>query len=185
MHTKTKAVPTNYTYLIITPLAVAASWFFHELAHWATGTFLGYNMAMTLNTAYPLNGTYLSTAHAQLIDAAGPLLTLTEAVLIFFIMRKREATLLYPFLFTCFYMRLLATIISLLNPNDEARISQSLGIGTFTLPLLVTAFLFVLLYKTAAGYGISKKLNSSALLLIMLFSSLIVLSDQFLKLRLI
>jgi hypothetical protein len=82
-------------------------------------------------------------------------------------------------------MRLLATIISLLNPNDEARISQSLGFGTCTLPLLVTAFLFVLLYKTAARYGFSKKFNGSALLLIMLFSSLIVLSDQFLKLRLI
>lgn len=185
MITKTQTAPSYGMYALVAAFAVAVSWLLHEFAHWATGTYLGYNMAMTLNTAYYLNEASRSTVHKQLIDAAGPLITLAEAVIVFLVMKQRQAKLLYVFLFTCFYSRLLATIISFLNPNDEARLSQSLGIGTFTLPLLMTAVLFVLLYRISSLYEFSRKFNIVNLVLIILFSSMIILSDQFFRIRLI
>ncbi|ANE51301.1 hypothetical protein [Flavisolibacter tropicus] len=185
MTTKTNAIRINAKYILITLAAVVLSWVLHELAHWATGTFLGYQMAMTLNTAYAVDASGTSNAHAQIISAAGPLLTLLEALLVFGIMHNRPAQALYAFLFTCFYTRLLATGISFLNLNDEARISKALGVGTFTLPLIMTAILFVLLFRTSASYGFSKRFNLATLGLIILFSSILILSDQYFKIRLL
>jgi len=136
--TTTKTV--NTAYVFITFLAVVATWEIHEFAHWLAGRILGYQMAMTLNKSYSLQGT--TAAHAQIISGAGPLVTLGEAVLVFILMDRSNRRLLYPFLFTCFYCRLLAALISFRNLNDEARISKFLRIGTFTLPLLMTAALF-------------------------------------------
>lgn len=177
------AFTINRKYILITPLAVLSSWLLHELAHYFTGELLGYDMAMTLNKSYPVNGSYNKNSHYHLISAAGPLVTLLEAFLVYFLMRRGRNYLLYPFLFTCFYIRLMAAIISFFNPNDEARISKALGIGTFTLPLLIVALLFYLVYQIAKDYAVTKKFNLITLVFIILFSSAIILSDQFLQLR--
>lgn len=182
---RTKDNTIRFTYILITAFAVLFTWMLHEFAHWAAGTYLGYDMAMTLNKTYPVSGAYDTDAHYQLISAAGPLVTLLEAIVIFFTMRSFSTKWLYPFLFTCFYMRLLAAGISLGNPNDEARISQSLGIGTFTLPIVMNAILFFLLYKISGLYGFSKKFNFLTLCLVLLFSSVLILLDQFFGVRVI
>jgi len=179
-----KANRVDTKYLLVTGLAVALSWTIHEFAHWSAGTFLGYDMAMTLNKVFPVNGQYSSSSHYQIISAAGPLLTLAEAIVIFVIMRRMEIKLLYPFLFTCLYMRFFATIISFRNPNDEARISKSLGLGTFTLPIIMTAILLLLVYKVSLQYGFDIKFNIINLGLIIFFSSFIILADQFFHVRL-
>ncbi|OLY91102.1 hypothetical protein SAMN05444008_11843 [Cnuella takakiae] len=175
----------NPAYLLITVVVVVASWLLHEGAHYLAGIALGYPMAMTLNTAYPVSGSYNSSAHEQWISAAGPLFTLLSAILVFVLMGKGRRPLLYPVLFTAFYMRLLAGIISLFNPNDEARISSWLGLGRFTLPLLVVAILGWLLYKRASEQGVSRRVNWVTLLVVMVVASAIVLSDQFFRLRLL
>jgi hypothetical protein len=172
-------------YIAVFALAVLLSWVLHELCHWMTGEYLGYNMAMTLNTSYPLEGKYVNDTHNQLISAAGPLFTLLEAILVFILMIQRKRILLYPFLFTCFYMRLLATIISFGNPNDEARISTAMGIGKFTLPIIVTGILFLLVYRISKRYALSTAFNLKNLGLVILFTSIIILTDMFLKVRLI
>lgn len=165
-------------YILICLLAVVLSWVLHEFAHWITGVALGYDMTMTLNATYPTNRKMNSEADQQIMSAAGPLFTLLQAVVIYILMKSKQRKLLYPFLFTCLYMRLLAMGLSFINPNDEARISKYLGIGTFTLPLIVSAFLFLLVYRISKQYSFSKKFNAINVGLVMLFSSILVLADQ-------
>ena len=172
-------------YIIITGIAVLLSWIFHEFAHFFAGRLLGYDMAMSFNKSYPLSGQYSSDTDYLIVSVAGPILTLLEGIIIFFIMRYRKIYLLYPFLFTCFYMRLLATLISFLNPNDEARISKAIGWGTFTLPMAVTLFLFYLIYHISRQYRFDKKFNLINLGLVIFFSSIIILADQFYQLRIL
>ncbi|MEO5564428.1 MAG: hypothetical protein ABIR18_13360, partial [Chitinophagaceae bacterium] len=130
-------------------------------------------------------GQYNSDSDYQVISAAGPAITLIEAIIVFSIMRRRKEILLYPFLFTCFYMRFFATGISFLNPNDEARISKSLGIGMFTLPIIMTVVLFYLVYKVSQQYSLSTRFNSITLALVIFFTSIIILSDQFFHIQLL
>lgn len=125
-------------YVGVFAIAVFFSWTLHELAHWTIGEYFGYEMAMTLNPAFAINGNFSRDLHYQIISAAGPIFILSQAALIYALMKNKNRVLLYPILFTCFYMRLFATIISFRHPNDEARISTAIGIGKFTLPLIVT-----------------------------------------------
>ena len=176
-------IDTKYIWIFI--FAVLFSWIFHELAHLITGEILGYNMKMTLNSTYPAAGKHSSDLHYHVISAAGPLFTLCEAIVVFILMYWRNRVLLYPFLFTCFYIRFLAMAISLFNPNDEARISTAMGIGKFTLPIIVSGTLFYMVYKISSRYGLSKKFNLVNLGLAILFSSVIILTDMFFHINLI
>ena len=58
-------------------------------------------------------------------------------------------------LYMAFFSRLLAAAVSVLNPNDEARISAQLGFGTWTLPLIVVAALFALTYLASRHLKLS------------------------------
>ena len=133
----------NIKYILITAIAVISSFFFHELAHFITGKILGYEMGISLNSAFLLEGEYQSEWHQQLISAAGPIFTILQAILIFYCIQKTNNRYWYPFLFFAFYFRVLATVISIFNPNDEARISAWLGLGYWILPLLVSFSLLI------------------------------------------
>ncbi len=172
-------------YIAVFAIAVFLSWILHELAHWAAGEYLGYKMGMTLNKSYPISGQLSKDLHYQIISAAGPIFTLCEAFLVFLLMAQRKRILLYPFIFTCFYMRLFATVISFRHPNDEARISTAIGIGKFTLPIIMTGILFALLYKVSKAYSFNTKFNLANLGLTILFSSLIILADMYFKVRIL
>lgn len=168
----------NYPqYILITIVAAAASWELHEFSHWLTGTLLGYEMKMTLNTTYPAIGYYLNN-DAMIVSLAGPLITLIQAFVFFFLLKRHFSVTLFPFLFVCFYMRLLATAMSFTNPNDEARISLDLGWGTFTLPVIVTALLFYLVFRTVKRRKISTGMVVLTTLLTLVISSAIILTDQ-------
>lgn len=175
----------NWKYVFLTFIFLFLSWELHELAHWTMGTILGYDMIMTLNQGYPSSGQYNKDWHYTIISAAGPVITITEAIIFFFILKAKKQIIFYSILFICFYMRFLATALSFRHPNDEARISKSIGLGTFTLPLLVTALLFYLVYNSSKKFGLSIKFNLLNFLLLILFSSLIILTDQFLHVRLL
>ncbi|HVG41660.1 MAG TPA: hypothetical protein VM888_08615 [Chitinophagaceae bacterium] len=173
------------TYILVLFVAAILTWLLHEWAHWLTGTLLGNKMVMTLNTSYPISKFYEEKGDKYLVDMAGPLITLMQAIIVFILMKYRNIKWLYPFLFVCFYIRLLAACLSFLNPNDEARVSKGLGLGTFTLPLLMVSILFFLIYSTSQRYHFSKKFNLVNLAFIILFTSVIILSDQFFHITLL
>ncbi|WP_299440002.1 hypothetical protein [uncultured Aquimarina sp.] len=169
----------NIKYILITAIAVVSSFFFHELAHFITGKLLGYEMGMTLNSAFLLEGEYQSAWHQQLVSAAGPLFTMLQAFVIFYFIKKTNNKYWYPFLFFAFYSRVLAMIISIFNPNDEARISAWLGLGYWMLPLLVGFTLLILLIKTSKEQGYNLKFNLINYLLSSVFIAGVVFSDQY------
>jgi len=179
------AIKIEKKYIAIFAGAVLLTWIFHELAHLIAGEMLGYKMKMTLNSTYPAVGEHSSDLHNQIISAAGPIFTLCEAAVVCALMYWRKRILLYPFLFTCFYMRCMALFISLFNSNDEARISTAMGIGKFTLPIIVSGTLFYMVYKISLRYALSQEFNLANLGLAILFSWVLILTDMFFHINLI
>ncbi|TSE10525.1 MULTISPECIES: hypothetical protein [Aquimarina] len=169
----------NIKYILIMTLAVVLSFFFHELAHLLTGKLLGYPMQMTLNSAFLVEGEYKTVWHEHIVSAAGPLFTVLTAFVFFYVIRKTKNMYWYPFLFFAFAFRLMAMIVSIFNPNDEARISQWLGLGYWILPLLVCFTLLFLLIKTSKEQEYTIKFNLINYLLTSVFIAGVVFTDQY------
>ncbi|MBQ0735511.1 hypothetical protein [Aquimarina celericrescens] len=169
----------NIKYILITAVAVVSSFFFHELAHLVAGELLGYPMKMTLNSTFLAEGEYANPWHQQLVSAAGPIFTIVISFVFFYIIRKTNNTYLYPFLFFGFYMRFMAMIISIIHPNDEARISAWLGLGYWILPLLVCFTLLFLIIKISKEQKYTIKFNLINYLLTSVFVAGVVLTDQY------
>lgn len=128
-------------------VATILTFLIHESAHWLMGTALGYTMTFHLNGVAAT--TAMQPAHKALVDAAGPLVTVLQGVVAFMLVMRSRQIVAYAFLYIAAFMRLLATAISLMHLNDEARLSQYLGLGTWTLPLLVTAGLVFLVWRAS------------------------------------
>lgn len=171
----------NLTYVLVTMVAVFLTWLFHEFAHWCVGEILGNEMVMTLNTCYPKSGRYLADWHSMAISAAGPLVTILQALIFYFLLKKSNSSVLFSFLLTALYMRALAGIMNFINLNDEGRISDALGLSSFTLPFIVFGILFYLVYSIVTNKGLAAKFVTATILLIMLLSSILILSDQAFK----
>ncbi len=166
-------------YLLAAALVVLLTWLIHEFAHWLTSEFFGYETRMTLNKTGAIQGPSPTEAHHLIISAAGPIITLVQAVIAFFLLKNRSWNkYVYLILFTAFYMRFLAGLMNLINLNDEGRISSSLGIGTYTLPIIVSGFLFYLVYTASKKHGLRWPFQLATTLAIMVFSSALILLDQ-------
>ena len=96
-------------------------------------------------TRLPRHHSKETVAGWRALAAAGELETLAEALIALALVQARSSAAAWVFLFWAAFMRFMATVISLFNPNDEARISEWLGWGPWALPLMVTAALFLLL----------------------------------------
>lgn len=155
---------------VITATALAACIFvthwLHELGHALVAKGLGYEVLLSSNKVVPVAGDYASRLHQDLVSIAGPLVTIAIA-LAAFVWRSRIGFLAPIILWNTFTMRLLAAVASIGNPNDEARVSASLGLGTWTIPIVVCGFLLLLfglvarerklglLWYLAAWFGMS------------------------------
>lgn len=170
----------NYKVALGIVVLVIASFFFHELAHYLMGEALGYDMIMTMNTVNVADGlSYTHDWHRQLVSAAGPIFTIITAIISYVLLSKKDHIYIYIILLIAFIQRFLAAGISLKSPNDEARISESLGLGTMTLPILVSIVLFTLVYLAARKWKYSFKFSLISFLIISLSITALVLTDQF------
>lgn len=172
----------NFTIRMIAGIVVLviASFFFHELSHYLMGEALGYDMVMTMNTVNLADGqTYTHNWHRQLVSAGGPIFTIITAIIGFAVLSKKDHIYVYIILFIAFIQRFLAASASLMSPNDEARISDSLGIGTMTLPIIVSIGLFTLVYLAARKWNYSFKFSLISFFIISLSIAALVLTDQF------
>lgn len=175
----------TFKYILLSLVAVFLSFFVHELCHWTTGEALGYKMTMTLNTVSLAEGIYTKSWHETLVSAAGPVFTILQAFAFYIFMKRYNDTNLYPFLFTPLYMRVLAGVMNYFNLNDEGRISHSLHIGDYTLSIIVCLVLLFFVIKISRQYKYTAKFQSINFLLVMIFSSILIMADQFLKIRII
>lgn len=175
----------NFKYIAACAIAVLLSWVLHEFSHWAAGEMLGFNMGMSLNKTFELNPGMAQMSDSNIITIAGPVFTFCQALLFYWLIRKTGNRLLYPFLFVCFYMRLFAALVSFRHLNDEANVSNNLGIGAYVLPVIVTVLLFLMVFHISRSKKWSLKFNMATLGLIITFSSAVIMVDQFFKIRLL
>lgn len=164
-------------YVCLVAAAILFTFAVHELAHWAVGTWLGNEMRITLNSAYPVARAYKEPWHSTVVSLAGPVVTLLQAFAAFLLLRSGRRRWLYPFLLTALVMRLLAGVMNVVNPNNEGRIGQALGLGLYTIPLLVCVLLAFLVYRISRRHGFTARFNAASTVLVILFSSVLILMD--------
>lgn len=157
-------------YIGVMIVATFATFFFHEMSHWIAYELLGYNAGFTLNGASLKDSSIkLTKAHRIITSAAGPIFTICQAIVFYFILKKHKNIMLYPFLFLPFVMRLGAGWANIFQPNDEGRISLDLGLNLYVISIIVVVFLFFLVFK------ISKKNTISLIQNIITFIASVVL----------
>jgi hypothetical protein len=122
----------------------------HEAGHWAGGRLWGLDMYLQLNKAGPADPDANPGFWAQItMTSGGPVVTLVQA-LIGVVLARRFPLPGFALVFTAAFMRILAFAISILvNPNDEARIGEMLGLGPYPVHLAVIGILLALLAVTA------------------------------------
>ena len=176
----------TFNYILLAFLAVLVTWLIHEFAHWLAYTLQGYDAFMGLNKA-GVRGDSTPNIDQQILGAAaGPIITLLQAVLVYFYLKRRGWNkYLYLLVFIPFYMRFLAGLMNFIMPNDEGFISQHFGLGLFTISILISLALFALVYKTSKIFELKPKFHIITTLLVMVFSSLVILADQFFRIVLI
>ncbi len=129
-------------------LVMFATFVVHEAAHGLAGAALGYDMEVSSNRANPVDGK-ATKQHAVLISAAGPAVTVLGAALVLLSSWRMLAA--FQIVLAAFLMRLLASGVSVFNPNDEMRISISLGLHPWLLPAAVNAGLLIIMLIVSAG----------------------------------
>ena len=127
----------------------------HEGGHWLAAVLLGHDAHYGLNSAGAV-GTVTAADHA-LISTAGPAVTVIQAIVALWLVQSRASAAAWVFLFWAAFMRFLATVASLFNANDEARVSAWLGWGAWTLPVIVSAGLLALLVAGSRRLRVSWK----------------------------
>ncbi len=137
----------NWRHIPLFILATFATYVLHEAAHWAAGELLGYDMWVNINSAGLANGVYRNAWHGQLVSIAGPFITMVQAIIAFIILRKHKTIIAFAFLFSALIMRFVAMLMSFIHPNDEARVSEWLGLGHWTLHIGVVLILLSLTLK--------------------------------------
>lgn len=173
-------------YILTVVLSVILTWIVHEFAHWITYSLLGYDFMMTLNKVSFLRGEIPKGIHQVIAGSAGPLITILQAFIIYRYLKKKQWNkYLYPFLFTAFYMRFLAGVLNFINPNDEGAISQYFGIGLYTISIVVSALLFYMVFQISKKHHLNWRFQLATTLIVMASSSILILLDQFIGVRIL
>ena len=175
----------NLTYIIVLFGAVLLSCFFHEFAHWIAGELLGNKMSMSFNGASPVSGEYRHDWNANIITISGPVFTVLQGIVFYFILYRSKNTYLYPFLFFPFVYRFFAGLANTFGPNDEGRIGLSLGIGLYTISILFSGFLLFLIVRFSIKNKVNLKFNLITFLLSAISLLVVVFLDQYFQIRLI
>ena len=166
----------GWNFYLVLLAAMGLSFVMHEAAHWAAGRALGYDMRMSLNGAAPIGG-FRDSADAAWVSAAGPAFTLLQAMLAFAVVRMRRSLPAYAFLFAACFMRFAAAAVSVVHPNDEARLSLAWGWGTWTLPVVMVCVLLALTVSAARQLGLGWRTHVLCYLLCSAATAAIVFLD--------
>ena len=150
----------------------------HEAAHWLAGMTLGYDMEARLNAVRAT--TFVLPIDKAVIDSAGPVATILQAVIAFGVVMRSRSNIAFAFVYMAAFMRLLAAAISVINPNDEARLSLYFGFGKWALPMIVSMGLLVLVWKTSRHLHLNWKAHLLCYLVASVSISMVVGIDRFL-----
>jgi membrane-associated protease RseP (regulator of RpoE activity) len=127
----------------------------HEGGHWLMAAALGMDPRFGLNTVRYAAGA--ADWQRALANAAGPLVTIVQGIMAYVVVRRRASLKAFAFLYAAAFMRMMAMLVSVMHPNDEARLSMYFGLGKWTLPILVAAGLIALAVKGSRRLGLGWK----------------------------
>lgn len=160
-------------------LVAVATYLVHEAAHWLAGTALGYPVSYGINSVIP--GAPMTVADHLIMSTAGPLVTVVIALIAFAVVMRRQSLTAYAVLYFALFMRLVAAGVSLFNPNDEARISETLGLGPWTLPAIVVVVLLIPTIIASRTLRLSWKVNGLAYVVSSVVAATVVYLDMVLR----
>ena len=107
--------------------------------------------------------------------------TALQALLALAMVLARESLAAYAVLYAAAFMRFMAAVITIINPNDEARLSLAFGWGTWILPVVTVLAMVGLVWIGARHLGVSWKTNLVAYVVATLAVSAVVGADMLLK----
>jgi hypothetical protein len=156
-------------------LAVAA-YLIHEAAHWIVGAALGYPVSYGINSV--ISASPMTAGDHILMSAAGPAVTVVTALIAFYFVMRRESLISYAVLYFALFMRVIAAGVSVINLNDEARISDMLGFGPWLLPALVILVLLIPTVIASRHLRLSWKVNALAYVISSFVAAAVVVFDM-------
>lgn len=130
----------------------------HEAGHWAAGRALGYEAYFSLNSA-GVHESPIPVAHMIAVRAGGVVVTLLQALIGLALVLRRASLAGYALLFSAAFMRFMAAVMTLMQPNDEAAITLAMGWGRWSGHALVVAVLVALTAWGARHLRIGSKAN--------------------------
>ena len=150
----------NLKYSVVLFVAFVITFLFHEFGHWLFGTVTGNKMIMTLNMTYAVDIKYNSIFAEYFMKSGGPIFTILQSIIFLYLIKYITANYyFYAFVFAPILMRVLTVLLSFVTPQDEAQISNFLGIGTFTLPVIIALLLLYIGYLCSIQLDIKWKFN--------------------------
>ena len=145
--------------LLFIPVAYI-SYLFHEFGHWIIGEVLGNNMVYSLNYVWPQSGYFIDESHALYSSIGGPAFTILLSLFFLLIIEKYKTIYAYPFVFFQMFCRFFALVFGGFGQQDEAKISAILGIGTYTVAIIVLLILFLIVLRASYLLRINLQKNS-------------------------
>jgi hypothetical protein len=154
--------------------AAYATYCFHEFGHWVVGEILGNDMVYSLNYVWPRSGSYVDASHGLYVSMGGPAFTVLQAMLSLAIIEQRRILTVYPFVFFPMFNRYFSLLLGGFSRQDEARISLTLGLGTYTVAIIVLLILTLLVVRSSSRLKIGFR-NNNYLLALSTFCQLLVI----------
>ena len=145
--------------LLFIPVAYI-TYLFHEFGHWSIGEVLGNNMVYSLNYVWPQSGYFIDASHALYSSIGGPAFTILLSLFFLLIIEKYKTIYAYPFVFFQMFSRFFALVFGGFGQQDEAKISAILGIGTYTVAIIVLLILFLIVLRASYLLRINLQKNS-------------------------
>ncbi len=145
-------------YLLFIPIAYF-SYLFHEFGHWIVGEFLGNDMIYSLNYVWPKGGYYLDESHNLFVSIGGPAFTILLAVFALLTLEKYSTIYAYPILFFQFVLRFFSLVFGGFSQQDEARVSSIMGLGTYTIGIIILIILVLIVIRASYKLKIDLKHN--------------------------
>ncbi len=145
-------------YLLFIPIAYF-SYLFHEFGHWIVGEILGNDMIYSLNYVWPREGHYLNESHNLYVSIGGPAFTVLLAAISLLILEKYSTMYAYPVLFFQFVCRFFSLVFGGFSKQDEARVSSIMGLGLYTVGIIILIILILIVIRASYKLKIDLKHN--------------------------
>lgn len=168
--------PVGTGYYVWFALLAVVAYLIHEAAHWIVGAALGYPVSYGINSV--ISASPMTAGDHMLMSAAGPAVTVVTALIAFYFVMRQESLIGYAVLYFALFMRVIAAGVSVLNLNDEARISDMLGFGPWLLPGLVVLVLLIPTVIASRHLRLSWKVNALAYVVSSLVAAAVVGLDM-------